>query len=82
MKKRIGDISDKKLLKEINEGKRSKCGGELTEIEINEMVNLLKESGAFVTLNGLKLRTNRADLFNEYLGEYIFRKVAIGAPLL
>lgn len=82
MKNRIGNISDKKLLKEIREGKRSSCTGELTQIEIEEIVNLLEKAGAFVELKGDKLRTTGADLFKKYLGEYIFRKLEIGAPIL
>lgn len=82
MKNRIGNISDKKLLKEIREGKRSSCTGELTQTEIEEIVDLLEKAGAFVELKGNKLRTNGSDLFKKYLGEYIFRKLEIGAPIL
>jgi len=79
---KMGNISDKKLKKEIESGKRSYPFESLTKIEMKELVSLIKSHGFIAELNGTILTTNRKDIHDLYIEEYVVRKVRILAGIL
>jgi len=70
-------LSDKQLKREIKKGKRSTFFGAMTSLEMYELVDLINNNGGVATLNGTILSTNRPDLHDEFVGEYVIRKMSV-----
>jgi len=75
--KRLGNISNEQLKKEIFSGKRSSPLDAMTEIETQELVNIIRDEGGIAIMNGTILQTNREDLHNKYVSEYVLRKITL-----